>query len=303
MQNKLLIVFVAGLMLSGCTRMQLEKTGNDDVTPDKIIATRGGPDVGTLESALLESAKETTARGEYRKAAEIYLQLTQRAPDNDVYQLAYAESLRRSGQFQEALKAFEGVIKDHPDSLVAHEGRGLTLLAMGQVEESIKVLTPVLQRDSTRWRAANGIAIALSIQKNYDQAVYYYRAALQHSDNNPSILNNLGLTLAIQKDYDKAVKALELAQRYVDKANNEDVKRIATNLSMVYALSGDMTKAEDTVRPYMTEAELYNAMGHFAAMAHDDDLAKTYLDMALSSSKKYYGTAWKNLEELEAGGH
>lgn len=299
MQNKFLILFILIFLVSGCTDVQLKKSGTGEVTPDKILAERGAPAVGTLEDALLKSAQESSQKREYKKAAQLYLQLSQRVPDNDVYQLAHAESLRLSGDFKEAQKAFDAIVRKHPESLSAHEGRGLTLLASGEVDDAIKVLTPILQRDETRWRTANAIGIALSIKKQHDQALYYYRNALQHSENNPSILNNLGLTLAINEDYERAVKSLDMAQKYVDKSDSNSVKKIATNLAMVYALSGDMTKAENTARPHMTESELYNTMGHFAKMTKDSELAKTYLNMALSSSKQYYDTAWKNLEAID----
>jgi Flp pilus assembly protein TadD len=137
------------------------------------------------------------------------------------------------------------------------------------------------------------------MQQKFDEAIVQYRAALDASDSNPSVLNNLGLALAIKEDYPRAIKSLERARSRTDQMNEEDAKRIGLNLARVYGLSGDMEKAESTARPFVTGAELYNNLGHYAVMAKNKELARTYLNMALTNSKEHYERAWENLKELQ----
>jgi Flp pilus assembly protein TadD len=111
------------------------------------------------------------------------------------------------------------------------------------------------------------------------------------------VLNNVGLTLAIDKQYDKAIVALQKGVALAPQEGDEK-KRLALNLALVYGITGNMAAAEETAKPYLTPAGLDNNMGYYAHLAKDDELAKTYLNMALTKSPVYYQRAWDNLDTV-----
>lgn len=295
-------VLVATLhLLAGCQHVPGKYDGA--VTPDEILSSRGAPETGTLESAVLKSAEDAVKDKKYTRAAQLYEQLVQRVPTNESYQLNYAEMARRAGWYAKAKDAYDAFLKKHSEHVMALEGKGLCLLALGEVDEAKTVLEKVVTQDGGRWHTLNGLGILASMKEQYDVALKYYRDALNASENNPAVLNNLGLTLAIREDYPKAIRSLELARKFVGPEREVDGKRIGLNLAMVYGISGDMEKAEETAKPYLSESELYNNLGHYAYLADKKDLAQTYLNMALTSSKDYYETAWKNLKKIREGGN
>jgi Flp pilus assembly protein TadD len=271
---------------------------DNDITPEALVE-KSGKDVKFegVNASVEKTAKKALDDGNFAKAAQYYKQLMNEDPKSDVYHLAYAEALRRSGDYGMALNTYESFIRKHPESLVAHEGRGLTLLAQGEVTRSLEVLDTVRQRDNTRWRTLNGIGVGLTIQKKNEDALQYFREALKHSENNPSILNNIGLTLAVMDDYPRALKALEMAVR-MHKGPEKEREHIDLNRAMVMGISGDMDGAEKVAGQYLKKPELYNNLGYYAYLANDKELAKTYLNMALTQSPEYYKKAWDNLQQV-----
>lgn len=293
-------IAIAGVtFLSSCQQMtQTFPSLDNDVTPE-VLVEKSGKDVKFegVNASLLKTAQKAMEDGNYAKAAQFYKQLMNEDPKGDLYQLAYAEALRRSGDYGMALNTYEAFIRKHPDSLVAHEGRGLTLLAQDDVTRALEVLDTVRQRDGTRWRTLNGIGVGLAIQKKNEDALQYFREALKYNENNSSVLNNIGLTLAIMDDYPRALKALDLAVR-MHKGPTKDLERIDLNRAMVMGISGDLDGAEKVAGQYLKKPELYNNLGYYAYLANDRELAKTYLNMALTQSPEYYKKAWDNLQQV-----
>lgn len=291
-------VFIAALLLSACAGAA--SRNGVQVKPDEAVATFGGPEVGTMEAALYNSAGEAFKKEEFSKSMQLYGQLVSRYPEKLEYLFHFAEAARRAGHYDDAQKAYVEFLKRNPDRMDAQEGRGLTQLAMGEVDRAIRTLSSVMQQDNRRWRTINALGVALSIKNKPDDALKYYREALNLDEQNPSILNNIGLTLAIKDDYERAIRALQLASKYYD-GNELGRKRIDLNLAMVYGLSGDMEAAEATAKRHLSQSELYNNLGHYAFLADNKELARTYLNMALTKSPDHYEKAWKNLEELKKG--
>jgi Flp pilus assembly protein TadD len=59
-----------------------------------------------------------------------------------------------------------------------------------------------------------------------------------------------------------------------------------------------MDMAEDVAKPHLTKPQLYNNLGIYAELNKDKDLAKTYINKALTNTPVYYDRAWENLERL-----
>ncbi len=272
------------------------------VTAQSVLESHGQStkDMDGVEGVLAESAREALARGDLQRAGGLFEQLYDRYPDNNEYLFGYATILRRKNLTQPAIKAYAELLKREPENLDYLEGSALALITSGDFDKALKYLNHVQGKDATRWQTLNGIGVVLSMQNNHPQALQYYQSALKYKSNYPPILNNTGLTFAIMGNYDKALRAFELAQQQLIGSDETITKKqVDMNLALIYALMGQMDKAEATAKPHLSKAELYNNMGLFAYLSRDPKLAETYLNMALKDSKTYYETAWRNLEKVK----
>jgi hypothetical protein len=110
-------------------------------------------------------------------------------------------------------------------------------------------------------------------------------------------LNNAALTYAIDRQFDRSYDAFARAKRHVQ-GGAADMKHLDLNLALVYAVDGKLDLAEQTAAPYLSKEGLYNNMGFYSYLAKNNDMAKGYLNMALTQSPTYYERAWKNLGAL-----
>ena len=267
------------------------------VDNDKIFASLPGPKVDGMEASLLKNAKLMEKNGEYSKAMQLYKQLVEMEDENDDYLLALATNLRRTGEIENAAAAYELLLERDADNLDALEGKGLLYLYEGDFDKAGKTLTTVHQKDQTRWRTLNGLGILFVERGMYNEAVAYFKEAITHSERNVTVLNNVGLTHAINDSPEKAIAAFG---RAVDLAPAKSpIKRsVELNLAMVMGIYGDMDVAEKLLKEHLPEHAVANNMGLFAYLAKEEKLAKSYLNMALSSSPYHYQRAWENLAAI-----
>jgi Flp pilus assembly protein TadD len=289
-------VLIGAALLSGCGVLSTPATLS---TPDAMVKQEGGPDVPDIQTVMQKSLDKALAEKNYKKAGDYYQQLMLQAPSNTTYVLGFAEMRRRTGEYDIARKAYEALLEQDAENLDALEGLGLTLLALDESQEAATHLEKVMQRDDKRWKTANAIGIAFTLNKKPTEAIAYFKHALEVSPDNPSVLNNIGLALAVDKRYPEAVQALALAKKHLPNDRAQDAKRMDMNLALVHGASGDLEAAEAIAKRYYSGPELYNNLGFYAKIAKDEQLARSYLNMALSKSEHYYDKAWENLKGLE----
>lgn len=279
-------------LLAGCA-----SEAEQQAKMDALLKEAEGPNVPSMESSLLQSAKAATDKGEHVRAAQFYRQLAEKNP---TYMADYGEAIRRAGQSKQAIVVFDQALAKDPQNLNAKEGKALALMNEGDFNKAAALFGEVMAADASRWRTINALGIILALNKRVPDSIEYFRAALKLNPSNPSILNNVGLALAINEDFPGAIKALEEASRQAT-GQPRQKKQVDLNLSLVYGLSGNLNMAERIARPHLSSAELNNNMGMFAAYANDKELAKSYLNKALAASPTYYEKAWENLESVQAG--
>jgi hypothetical protein len=81
-------------------------------------------------------------------------------------------------------------------------------------------------------------------------------------------------------------------------SGSNELKNLDLNLALVYAVDGKLDEAEQAATPYLTKEGLYNNMATYSNLSKHGDLAKIYLNMALTQSSTYYERAWNNLGAL-----
>lgn len=263
----------------------------------RILEEMKGPDVQSVDAAILESAKNAEDAHSYGAAVQYYKQLIDNKPDNHVFRLHYADNLRRTGKYDEAIVEYRKLEDKEDFSLDAKEGIGLSQMAQGEFDSAGDMLADVMEKDTTRWRTINAIGILFTVKSMYPEARQYFAEALVQSPKNVSVYNNWGLMEAFAESYDESIRLLKEANKLA-RSNEPLSKQSNLNLALVYAIKGDLEMAEKIARPHLTETQLLNNMGYYAHLANDDMLAKSYLNMALTASDKHYEKAWNNLETL-----
>lgn len=289
----LIAPMLLALALSGCE----QNGGAMPIDGKSFLSTLDGPSVPTVQDTLVESAKAAEKKNDFGQAADIYRQILIKDGNNKDIILALADAVRRKGDYDEAISIYENLIKKDGTNLAAQEGKGLALLSKGDFETPTNIFLDVLKADGKRWKSLNAVGILFSTRNMYAESEKYFEEALRHNPSGISIKNNLGLVQALNKQYAKAVNTL------LDAASNTSVdsldrKRVELNLAMVYAGMGKLAEAEKIAREHLSGVQLSNNLGLYAHLAKDDQLAKSYLNMALTDSTVYYEKAWENLETL-----
>jgi Flp pilus assembly protein TadD len=279
------------LLLSGCAIVPQGDANR------KQLAALKGPETGSINASLLTQAHQAEDQGDYKRATQILHQLVDKNPDNQEFSISLADDLRRSGDNENALKTLDDVLKKSPSNPAALESKGLCLMNTGEFSEAGVIFGKVMKIDPTRWRTLNGIGILFAMKNMMPESLAYYNAALKQSTDNPRVLNNLALTQAMDHQYDASIETFMKARRHAQEGTNEP-KSIDLNLALVYAITGKLDLAEQTAAPHLSKAGLYNNMGFYAYLAKNTDLAKSYLNMALTQSTTYYERAWKNLTAI-----
>lgn len=282
------------VLLAGCDpRTQSERS------PKSILeffdSVAGDIKVDGIGDTLLQSAQQAENKKQYPRAMQFYQQLVDKEPDNLTYLAKLADCYRRAGQGEDAIRRYDDILAKDPNNIEALEGKGLALLSKGDFDAASNQFQSVMAKNGARWRTLNGVAILFVIKEMPKEALAYYEEALKQKPDEPAVLNNVGITLAMTQDYTRAIQALTSASERLE-AGSDERKRADMNLALVYGLSGDMESAEDVASKHLKESALNNNLGFYAYLADNKELAKAYLNNALSGSSVFYEKAWKNLE-------
>lgn len=305
--KKLLLVILCTTTLSACDGMDAQTrnwlgTGEKDKT--KALESMPGAEVTGVNATLEKQANEALAKGDIARAGQFYQQLLGSGKGSKAdklrYKIGHTDCIRRIGDHERALVAYDEILEEAPDNLDAQEGRALTLMALGKSTDAGRAFSDIMEKDKERWRTLNALGILFVSKNMIPEAMAYYTEALKYSADNPAVLNNVGLSQAVDKNYPRAIQALEQASRMAKSGGRR--KQIDLNLALVYATSGDVDTAKDIASKYLQGPALDNNLGLYAHLAKDDTLAKTYLNMALSGSDRFYERAWENLDLLERTG-
>ena len=280
---------MVGALLLGCS-LEPSDSKHD---ADKEFAKLDAPDVLTVEASMERAALTALKAGEYTNSASLYQQLFDKNQQEMRYQLGLAESLRRLGSFEASIGFYDMILAKDANHIDAFEGKALALMGEGEIEDSSKMLQRIIERDPARWRTHNALGIMFAIKGMLPEAMAYFNEALKYSDKNPSIHNNVGLVLAMQQQYRQSVDAMVKGAR---KAEATQRKQIELNLALIHGIFGNMAEAKRVASKHLSGMSLENNLGLYAHLANDDELAKSYLNMALTGSSVYYERAWKNLD-------
>jgi Flp pilus assembly protein TadD len=295
MRNVILIsvLFAQALLLASCG------SGPASIVDGKKLLSdiQDGPKVPKVEDALLDTAKQAEERGDYNQAISLYRQLLEKYPNHKDIALPLADCYRKSGNMDQAIVIYDGLLKDDPTNIDAKEGKGLALVSKGDFETPGKLFGEVVEKDPSRWKSLNAMGILFTTRGMQPEAQQYFGEALKQKPGSVTVLNNLGLSQALERKYSDAITTLSDASNGAER-NSLQRKRVDLNMALVYAIMNRLDDARLIASNYYSGAELENNMGIYSVLAHDDEMARAYLNMALSNSKVFYEKAWNNLQVL-----
>jgi Flp pilus assembly protein TadD len=274
--------------------------GAGPIDGQKFLSGLSGPKVPTVQDTLLETAKNAEKMGDYAQATALYQQLLEKSPDNTEIALMLADALRKKGDYANAIAVYDSLIKQDDKLIAAKEGKALALMSTGDFETPTRLFEEVMAVDSKRWKTLNGLGILFTTRGLQVEAQQYFDEALKHNPSSPSIMNNIGLSQALERQYENSITSLQEASNLTER-DSPDRKRIEMNMALVYAIMDKFEDARMLAERYYTGHELNNNLGLYAHLANNDQMAKAYLNMALTNSKVFYEKAWDNLQAIGTG--
>ncbi len=239
-----LVAAAAVVLLAGCA--------NKDKDENKI----------DLTASLLQAAATSRAQNDWMSAANYYRSALVQQADNRDAAIGLMQALRMIGGLDEASGVADKAVAARPDDAVVLAEAGKDKLAAGKLTESVELLKRAVAADGKDWRARSALGLAYDRLGEYDSADGAYKAALLVSPDNASVLNNYGMSRAMANDLDGARTILLHAVMLP----NADI-RVRQNLALVYALSGDMTKAEQLTRQDLPPALANATLDYYRQLA------------------------------------
>ncbi len=186
--------------------VRAQRSGNRDSAIAALEdATRANPKLTMARSLLGDLYKD---RGDYSKAADQYLAVTELDPyhGRNFYKLGVSQHLMQ--RLQEAIASYLHAIELDPRDWESHMNLGLVQLAIGRKDDAVANLTRATIINPNEGVAFGNLAIALDAQGRYGDAEKAYRRALELDRDDTASLGNLGKNLMRQNKTDQAVAVL-----------------------------------------------------------------------------------------------
>lgn len=221
MKRPLITMAFCCLMLTSCNMSNMSDPEQDGLVRagDRVNAA-GDPSsaINVYKSALEKEKNPSNRLPLYLKLGEAYM---------------YAHRLDEAKQvFEEALPLDEN-----------HEVKrqlGRLYLSAGQSDDAISTFDSIIKRQKDDVKALNGLGVSYDLKGQHTRAQEYYHKALVINDDNDQVKSNLGLSLAFEGRYDDALKILQPIGESLGATPKQ-----RHNLALVYALSGDQSKAQE----------------------------------------------------------
>ena len=175
--------------------------------------------------------------------------------------LTYARALRSLSRHSEAVAVLQGAAITHPQDQEVLGAFGKALADAGRLREAADVLTRAHTPERPNWSILNAQGSVADQLGDHAGAQSYYSAALKIAPGEPSIHSNLGLSYAMAKQLPQAEQQLRSASQMP----GADM-RVRQNLSLVLALQGKFSEAEDVARRDLPPAEATASIASIRAM-------------------------------------
>jgi Flp pilus assembly protein TadD len=197
----------------------------------------------TDTTGSLALASANRPDADWHRDVEAYGEKYRADPANVGVALRYAQALRATGQRAQAVAILEQVSMRNPTNKLVLGEYGRALADVGNYEQALEVLDRAHTPEEPDWHILSVQGAVLDEMGRHDEAQRHYLTALKIVPNEPSVLSNLGLSYALSKDLTKAEQTLRQAA-----AQQPADPRVRQNLALVVGLQGRFAEAENIAR-------------------------------------------------------
>jgi Flp pilus assembly protein TadD len=215
-----------------------------------------------LTRSLIDAAATAKSQGDMATAVTYYRSALSREPDNTGAAIGLMQSLRMSGGLDEARGVAAKVIASKVTDPAVIAEAGKVKLATGQVDDAIRLLKQATSDNGKDSSSLAALGLAYDRLGEFQQADAYYNKALAIAPNDANVLNDYALSQLMANNL---ADALNLMQRAAASPNAD--LRVRQNLALVYALSGNMTKAEELTRRDLPPAMVGATLDYYRQLA------------------------------------
>ncbi len=248
-------VLVLALLLAACETSSKDGRG---VTETAVEASKP---VSDTVVALEHMGDRAVERGEYGSAIMLYGQALRDSYPNPTVATKLGEALYQENRNDEALEIYRSVLDSNPSHIEATLGFAKSQLALDRPAIAADQLERTLQRNEDDARLWTALGVARDLQGNHGRALEAYERALALDPGDLSARNNRALSLALNNRLDESIKELERINETTD-AN----ARSRQNLALVYALAGDLSRAERLSYIDLNDDAVRNNLAYFASL-------------------------------------
>ncbi|MGD0562386.1 MAG: tetratricopeptide repeat protein [Roseiarcus sp.] len=207
-----------------------------------------------------------TNEADLRAYAEDWGKRYDRNPGEKIASINYARALRALTRYSEAAAVMQAAAVKSPRDFEVLGAYGKALADSGQFEQAKEVLSRAYAPERPDWTIMSVEGSVADRLGDHDSAQKFYRDALKIAPGEPSILSNLGLSYALSKQLTLAEEALREAS-----ASPRADARVRNNLALILALEGKFAEAEQVGRRDMSaEAASANVQAIRQMIAQND---------------------------------
>lgn len=230
MKSLFILMFSCSLLLASCNRLS--------------------PEQGE-QASLIRAGDRVQAAGDPSSAISVYKSALEKNPAHKLpLYLKLGEAYMNAGLIDDAKQVYEEALPlDENDEVKKQLGR--LYLNTGQPDAAILIFEGIVLVHKDDIKAFNGLGVAYDLKGEHQLAQDYYRKALFINGENDDLKSNLGLSLAFEGKYEESLKLLQPIGEALGATSKQ-----RHNLALVYALSGDPSKAREVFAKDMKGAEI-----------------------------------------------
>ncbi len=207
-----------------------------------------------------------TNEADLRAYADDWGKRYDRNPGEKIASINYARALRALTRYSEAAAVMQAAAVKSPKDFEVLGAYGKALADSGQFEQAKEVLTRAYAPERPDWTIMSVQGSIADRLGDHESAQKFYRDALKIAPGEPSVLSNLGLSYALSKQLTLAEDALREAS-----ASPRADARVRNNLALILALEGKFAEAEQVSRQDMSaQAASANVLAIRQMIAQND---------------------------------
>ena len=188
-------------------------------------------------------AKTPTDEAGLRRFAEEWGARYDKNPKDKTAAIAYAKALLALKQTSQAVAILQGLAIQYPQDMSVLAAYGKGLASAGQLNQAAEVLSHAHTPEKPDWSVVSTQGTIADELGDHEAARRFYDEALKILPDDPGVLSNLSLSYALSRQLPRAEETLKQAAIQP----GADM-RVRQNLALVLALEGKFDQAEEWSR-------------------------------------------------------